>query len=915
MTLKTLFILALLIALVSAVPIFAPYHDTIGQVCFNISPSVTMTGSNASIWYGIMNVSLPQNTTFWNGSLMAYHPGTGTDVNVFNFANSTTDEYFILPTVTTITAGTKDVYCIYVNGTSKNDLATIAPYGLGFDTSFSVTKIDIFSSTVNYSATWNNGTVTINTSGRTGVRYNSSSGLAATDIIMFSKFRLPITTGTGGILFNPITNLNIPYFGTVGDGVGLYNSSVLRSHWYSNITGEYIYPYNSSWFIYSHRVDGLTPYYENTTMFDENMSFINKTTGVDTLLSGFTQRSAYLAYVENSSVEYDWSVAGFYPHNQTLTVSDTYYDMQDGDIHFISPTWGSSWSIEDFVSVSMHFDKAYDTCNLSIHDDVQHTFVPGAGDTVTEDIDMGAGVDGGNWLTVNCSLGGILSHRYHYIQRAGSASSAIFETAFGLIPSEMGCNTTEQIQLQKCYEGYNLSEIEDFAAVVCEGINTAVSFSCLHTYGIHNVTKNGYTIFYRPEEYLYPGYSPAPPGHAAINVQHVGADFIYGATLEPGFELLPANATGTDHPMFVFIPAQDKGRDCGIYYSSSTLGCSWGYGFVLNQGTIILSDRNNDWFTAAGMGVEPYNINYSQQVPAVTVYPIIKSVEDVFPDGIFTRLNCYVDGFGGNSTNYEIKVKNTLLQNYTLLVTSNTTVLYNDTTQSFQYYKTIPMAGVTNITLYVDDRKICQYGGETNLFLPFVMPTVALIPAGFNVIVMAMMIFMTVLTSIVPFAVILVIIWNDIYHVLNISQVALICILSMLFGFVNSSFNMERGIKHMLIILGITTAYLAAVSPYAGNAGIELNGFDDTINAFNDLRASNDIGTFVFGIPQFVINLFILLLLLPVTFVNFILAMLYYISPVLWTAAQRISWFITVGIVIYFYLKAYEVLSNRFRPV
>jgi hypothetical protein len=290
------------------------------------------------------------------------------------------------------------------------------------------------------------------------------------------------------------------------------------------------------------------------------------------------------------------------------------------------------------------------------------------------------------------------------------------------------------------------------------------------------------------------------------------------------------------------------------------------------------------------------------------VYSVINGpTGQLFPNGIYTRLNCYErNGY------YIIRVTNTRPQNFTITTYGNNsgqTVL-----QSTQLYLNLSMLGVTNITVTDDSGYICSYPVTSNSLLPFSLPT-DFIPASYQIIVWAMMLFTVILTTMVPFAAILVLLFNDLYHVINVSEVSLVLMMAIVFGFVNNSFNMERGIKHLLIILGLATAYLAAVAPYASDEGVDLNGFDGPIKAFGNLAEANTIESFVFAIPSFIINLFWLLLTLPVVLMNLLLSLLLMLSPALYTAAKSLSPFITVGFVLYFYLKAYEVLANRFRPV
>jgi hypothetical protein len=875
------------------------YENALGQVCFNVSPSVTMYGKDTAPgnYYGILNISLANNATVFNGSYMGFYPGTSTAIDVFNFANSSTNEYFVIPVIKTINASGTDRYCIYTGDASMNNVAAIAPYGMGFDTSVGVLTSVGAASTL----TWNGTYATFTSSGMAGYHSSTVGTGAGTNTLTIGKMKFLNSTGSGGIYSSGFYDIST-LWGQLG-GVGLFNGSMYGG-WY-NYSGpvKHLAPFNSNYNIYMVRGDRYAPMYINDSMFDINMTLINGSSFITPTFGAGEASHDYLMYVNNSSVSYDWVVAGYYPPGEKLTTSSVVYDAQDPNIHFVNPDWGSSYSINDPALLSIDFSQAYDSCNISFNGALYDgPFVPTTGVNHFTDIDMGSGVTGDNNLTVTCDLGGVISHRYDYIVRSGANVDTIFTRAFGYTPDAANCSSAAQVELSRCYEGYNITDQVKFSAVICPLLNLSVpDYSCLNA---GNVTKDSTLIFYKPTTFGYPGLN----GEPRFSTEHVGANFIYyGAHLYPTIEIL-GGSNGTTG-VFVYLPSQVQPRDCNVYYLNNVSGtCSWSGGFILNTGTVFIADKNNNWFTAGGAGVTNFDTNVSNTTAPTSVYSIIPTTPDLFANGIYTRLNCFVQ----NNT-FKIRITNTVLQNYSIYILGNYSII-NNVTEAFSYTRDVPLSGVYQVKMYNNTGgELCEYDGSTRLLLPFQMPNI--MPAGFQIITWAMIIFLTVLTSIVPFAAVILILWNDIYQILNISQISIICMLSILFGFVNASFNMERGIKHMLIILGITTAYLAAIHPYAQQVGIDIVGFDSVMLSFTAITASNDIGSFVLNIPGFVINLFILLLSLPVTFMSFVMSMLHVISPSLWTASASIAPFVTVGFVLYFYLKAYEVLSNRFRPV
>ena len=846
------------------------------QVCFNATGTGTIYAKTAGSLWTVFDVAIPNTGGFFNGNL--YANGFG----FFHYSDNASDAFVALPA---LTSDASQRYCIYSGGQDNEGLNGNVAYAY-YDTAQ-----DSWT-TSSGSVTYGANMVLASSAPTASTSYLSvTSGYTYPNVYMKARINTTFAAGAGS------TN----YFDTG------YSAST------TTCTGCLTFYKNNTWKIggdgnvYKDSGNSLwriaqiasTASTVNDAVYDDNMSLLGSHSG-----AVYASRRYLFASAYNGTTNLDWLFAGRVTDTTyNPGVSDIVFDFQNTNITINSPSWGSVWTIQDNAPVSVTFGQGYDQCNATLNGAVIDTWTPSAGETDTSNIDMFNAISGANELNVSCVNGGIESHRYGMFVRTGSSAQSVFITAFGELPSDMGCGASQISELDKCFEGYNVQQGINFSAVVCTNINMSLDYSCLSA---GNATKNGYTFFYRPGTYQYPGVNAA-----ALNIEHVGANFVYyGSAFEPDIELISQNYTQNGHGMFVYIPAQTKDRDCDIYYQSNTTGCSWGSGFVLNQGTVVLSDRHNGWYTAGSAGIEPYQINFSQETPPTTVYPIIQHAGDVFASGIYQRLNCFAQ-----NNSFIIRIQNTVAQNYTIYIVGNGTPDVNQTTQSYSYSRDVDLTGVSQVIMYdTTGKAICQYAGGNNLFLPFQMPAVML-PAPFEIITWAMMIFMTVLTSIVPFAAILLILWNDVYHILNISQVSLICILSILFGFVNSSFNAERGIKHMLIILAIATAYLAAISTYASMEGISLVGFDSTINSFNALRGANDIGTFILGIPGFIIKLFMMILLLPVTFVNFVLGMLYLISIPLWTAAQSVAPFITVGFVLYFYLKAYEVLSNRFRPV
>jgi len=865
------------------------YPDAEGQLCFNVVSSSSIKGLETNTFYGIMNLSFTTNDAFWNYSTRAYNPAAGRDIDVFNYANGTSTAYVLMPVVNTLFS-TPEQYCIYSGSSAWNSLSRMAPYNIGFQNG----DLSGLAAAGSLNTTMNGTEVIVNSTTRGGY-HSTAASTAMNPGGMWVKFR-PIS-GTAGSLMHNAVDMSNAAFNTSGEGIGIWKNTNISGAWYAS--AKIVVPTNYSSNIY--RLTSATTGTDkaNVSMWLTDGSFVNKTSYSTTTIAN-TINGNYLVYVDNGSAAYEWGIVGMMEAANYFTTSAVAYDYMDAYIVFLSPTWMANQDINDPISYDIAFVANYDNCTLYMNGASEA--VSGAitsGDHMTGQLPTTNAVSGTNNLTVSCYSTGVETHKYTYFVRAGANADSLFNSAFGFTISGTACVGDVQAELGKCTESYNLTKYYDFAAVVCPNLNQSKDWSCL---GVSNVTSGDYTIFYRPDTY---SAANGTAGHGA-GVQHTGANFIdYGSTLHPGFELF-SNDT------FMYMPAYaGNNRTCDVRWTASD--CAWAHGFILNQGVVVLSDRGDNWFTAGGAGISIYDDNVSQLVGPVQIYSILQAPNHMFEDGIYKRLNCFVQ----NST-FKIRIQNTLPHNYTVQYFTNTTSYVVNINDSVNVYYDLPTSSLLNAHVYSNNgTELCAYTGGTSMFLPFAMPDISL-GGGFNILVTALMLFSVVLTAMIPFGVIVPIIFNDIYHILSTSDLALVCMMSVIFGFVNAAFNVERGVKHMLIILGLATAYLAAISPYASDAGLPVTGFDSTMDSFTNLATSatnGDISNFILGIPGFIIALFTLVLLLPITFMNFMGLMLNSLSPTMWTAAQRFWPYITVGMVLYFYIKTYEVLANRFRPV
>lgn len=889
----------ILLAMMLLMPLLLAFNWSDGtstdRVCFDVYGSGTIYPKNSTnpSWT-IFDVAVLKNGSFWNTNLY------GDGFYFFKYSENASHVFLAIPA---LNATNTQHYCIYSGGDLDSDrLDTEVSYRYYNDSKGSW----VGSGCNPY---WGDN-LSVNSTNTT-CRISRAMGTTTSDFL-YAKVKLNFTTIGSSSYF----------------AVGMSSSNTSCTHCFRMNSTKW-------WAIGS---SGTVPVYRdnasedrivkiavsnttglNVTVFSGNMTYLgNNTTTTASSNNNYFNLYPYEPVAQSVNGSMDWMFAGkvsaltYYSY-----ASSEVFDSQDTNISFVAPPWGTTYNEEDTVLVAVRFYNTFDTCNLSLNGVVIDTYSPLAGSVEETSFPMTNATVGDNELLVNCSLAGEQHYRYNLIGKLGSSSDDVFNLAFGFTPADASCAPAVQLELLKCDEGYNLSTRTDFAAVICPNANFSLNYTCLNISApIAGVNKNGTVIFFRPESYIYPNLG----GQPNLSIEHIGANFIrYGGYFVPGIEIISTNYNATGHGYFVYIPAQLKDRDCNVNFSSgANLVCSWGNGFIINTGDIIVSDRENRWFTAGGFDiVTPFTSSISMQTPPTSVYPITQEGSDIFAEGIYTRLGCFVDV---RNESLVINIHNTVKQNYSIYILSSSgiTNTTNDPTYAYSYDRVVNMTGLEQVIVYDSSGDpLCMYN-DPNLFLPVNLPLPDMVPAGYTILLWAMMIFMVVLTAMVPFAMILVVIWNDVYQLLNMSEVSIIVVITVFFGFVNASFNMERGLKHMLVIVCIAAGYLSLVSTYASDAGISTSifePFDNLVLSFGSMVHPDSIGNWVTGSIDFIVAIFQLIFTLPAMVIEFVYILLNLVSWPIWNAALPLKAYLIVGFVLYFYIKAYEVIANRFRPV
>jgi hypothetical protein len=620
--------------------------------------------------------------------------------------------------------------------------------------------------------------------------------------------------------------------------------------------------------------------------------------------------------------------AGGTSGNITNTSSSSCFPLVSPYITIISPQQ-PVYQVGQTITANVLYSQAYTNCSIVLNNITEATHVGIITNEVTSDI-LSNMTLGTNLLEVDCynsaypfdSVPDTKSMQFTLTET--NIPSSGFYQAFGINLAQSNCSTaTQNALITSCNEYYNFTTPYAFAAVVCPNFVFNSSYSCLAPYGLSNVskqnnfTKNNYTILYSPSSWNYPMQN----GAAASNEQHIGALFYFGnSPLQLGIELYEPN-------YFIYIPAQNEVRDCNVFYLSNTTVCSYGKGFTLNDKDVFLGDTGNNWYVANGQGIVYFSANYSNTTIPVNVLSTANTGVQLFPNGIYTRLNCYVQ----QNSSYITDIVNTNNRFYSIVAVYNNTngslsyYAYNTTSQTF--YQNISLINpITNGTLtyvLISDTQgtICSWDGKSTIFLPFNIPSISL--GVFSILLDVFLLFTVIVGCFIPYALFASIIINDVYSVMPTPDMAIIFAFAAIAGLTINAFSFDRGVKHLFIVLGIGAAYLGAIQTHISSLGIDLTPLTSILTNSQLLLTcegtTNCLWQFVSNAPAYIMSIFVYVLELPFN-VIYILGMgsnslLYIISPTLAVGLEPFIVMIAYAGTLYFYLKAYEVLANKFRSI
>lgn len=872
-------ILILLVLISPSHSTFFPIGDATTQYCFsvNLTNNVHAFGMNDGPFYSVMDLTLPVNGTFWDNNLVGYFPAQQKQLAVYVYYKNSTHVKMFMPIVAGITPGVLTNYCVFSGSSINNQsIRLVAPYNMGASKPSELGLFAIINTSA-YNITDNNG-IQINTPGTFRIQPTYVPDFPA-------DFGVPGTIPKGLVIEAQIT-YNYPVFPPVNatfemqvdrSGGGLPSQFGVKNNktsmFFNGYSGSSIQNISivrqSATYKLTSNVNSTTAsllygsiYYNNYTAKNSSGYFTFTNIG----FSGFyAVGGSSPILVTNANVTYNWfiiyrglgcsygagSCSAFTTNvDPVWSILNQNFTTVNKNITILQPSDGSTFDYGSNIYTTVQYKSNFDNCSVYVNNEnIANYSTVTAGFISTDLVNTSTLNLGDNNVLVQCFLNGTMSQRFSQFAGIGGNGADLFNSTFGFDPT-LTCASSIITQIAGCNEAYKLQTIYNFSAVVCPNLNLSYNYACLSV--VSNKTHNNYTIFYSPASWVYP---------TADDVQHVGAVFYAnGNTLDGKIEIYANNR-------FVYLPAQTKDRDCDIFYTTNA-SCSWGYGFVLNRGQVAVSDIRNNWFVAGGLGIPDFTTNYSQIVVPTNAIPLVEqTVPGLYPNGIYNRINCVVK----NNT-FDIIISATKLRVFTIStfgdLNNNTFTVNTETLET-----NISTINTSLITVTDGENTICNYNSGQFLFLPFGISGLGL--GSFSIITKVMFIFVAAASAMNPYIIIMAIMLNDAYHLLNVYEMALIVVFAIIAALVNNTFILEKTLKHVVIMLGIFVGYIS----WTATIDSQYTPFITITSNLNNLLGSGNLFDFAYNSLTFLAAFGNLVLTLPFTILRVIYLGLYAVSP------------------------------------
>lgn len=222
-----------------------------------------------------------------------------------------------------------------------------------------------------------------------------------------------------------------------------------------------------------------------------------------------------------------------------------------------------------------------------------------------------------------------------------------------------------------------------------------------------------------------------------------------------------------------------------------------------------------------------------------------------------------------------------------------------------------------NVSVYDNGGIVCKQQEQGLLFLPFDLFDGSFTDGFGNFFVKMIMLFTVVVSAIIPYMIIITFIFNDVFHILTPNDLGIITAVIAITGIANNIFATEKGIKNMVVVMAIAISYLMLMYTHVqGYIGTEINQITNLFNSITHLVNSSELSDQIIGLGTLMINLVVLILTLPIVVVGLLKMILLFILPTpIFTPLSIVLTLVGYGAVVFYYLKGYEIISNRFRGV
>ena len=629
-------------------------------------------------------------------------------------------------------------------------------------------------------------------------------------------------------------------------------------------------------------------------VYDENYTLHNNTNN-----QSLTDVAPYLSktYITSGNITYEWYFGGF---NLTSVATTPVYEAIDTNIQFLAPAWKSSYDMDESIYIAGLVSGTYDNCsillnNVSIYNQSNIT------NATTFATSTSSSVVGSNELIISCYYLGNETHNYDYYIVSNTDISALFYR--GVENDLSNCSTAVQTNLSyACDESYRIKNEVNFGAVICKNLNLTPSYYACFNATIQNYTKrqntgDNYTIFYIPSTFSY--------AIGILQQEHIGASFrVSNQIITGGIELYL-------NKYFVYLPAQNITRDCSVIYGTT---CSWHQGFILNNATIYVSEKGNSnyWYKTPGTGIVGFGENYSKDVIDISLVPFTALTSS--STGIYIRRNCYA----ANNT-YYINIMNTVQKYYTITIIGDVSHVVTNNATGISL--SVPLSGIRyiGITDGFQNTNLCYWNNNQTLFIPFNVSFLS--GTNFNatyIFIWIIFLFCSILSVFIPFSLFIPLIINDSYSIVSTDKMSYLIGMIILGSFVINAKSYNRGVKQLLLSILVIIAYVMILEKFVYQAtGLQTpSAITDFTKTIEQLTNVDDVFVFLSGVPTLIVSLFNLIIHAPdILFDDLINPLLQFISPQVASGFKDITQMITLGFKIYLIVKAYEVISNRFRDV